>query len=478
MARMKTKRIKEKILINVGCLFDIPTATFITGVKGETIVNGGLQSLTGLIGPPNVYKSALATYMSLSAINHIMPSYDTNVDVFDTEVNTDANRWNNLGKNFTELPQPVADEDSGVVDISDISLHSGDEWLILFRDRAKEQTQEKKVKYTAFKNKAGVIYEDVVPTVGLLDSLSKFESGTTMKMIEKNTKDDGSLATLHMKKGLFKANFLAELPRLCGASNVRFITTAHVGESIDMDSGPMAKFNKPVKKLQFMGDKDKIKGVPADFSTLMSIVWFIKRSSSLIHRESKLPEYPKNAEETLQKTDLNLLTIMPLRNKHGASGFELKVIVSQIEGIMPTLTEFHFLKENGRFGFVGGNTSYATVFLPDIKIGRTTIRTRIEENPKLRRAINLLSDMLQLSIFHPIFTNNGLMCTPEELYSDLIAIGYDWDVLLDTRGWWTIDQYGVDTNYLSIVDLLKMRRGLYTPYWYKGKIDLTKVIKK
>ena len=59
------------------------------------------------------------------------------------------------------------------------------------------------------------------------------------------------------------------------------------------------------------------------------------------------------------------------------------------------------------------------------------------------------------------------MCTPKELYEDIKKLGYDWNVLLDTRGYWTIDQYTNKVPFLSTVDLLKMRKGLYTPYFLK-----------
>jgi hypothetical protein len=66
------------------------------------------------------------------------------------------------------------------------------------------------------------------------------------------------------------------------------------------------------------------------------------------------------------------------------------------------------------------------------------------------------------------------MCTPSELYNDLIKLGYDWDMLLRTREYWTINQYDNPTPYLSSIDLLKMRKGLYEPYF----LDKDKKLKK
>ena len=41
----------------------------------------------------------------------------------------------------------------------------------------------------------------------------------------------------------------------------------------------------------------------------------------------------------------------------------------------------------------------------------------------------------------------------------------DWNELLECRDWWLPDQYTNLVRYLSIIDLLKMRAGIYTPYW-------------
>ena len=80
--------------------------------------------------------------------------------------------------------------------------------------------------------------------------------------------------------------------------------------------------------------------------------------------------------------------------------------------------------------------------------------------------------MLQLSMFHSHIVKSEIWCTPLELYEDIKKLGYDWNVLLNTRGYWLINQYDKDaTPYLHTVDLLKMRKGLYHPWWYK-KSDL------
>lgn len=53
------------------------------------------------------------------------------------------------------------------------------------------------------------------------------------------------------------------------------------------------------------------------------------------------------------------------------------------------------------------------------------------------------------------------------MYKDLKDLGYDWDELLDTRGYWVFEEHAADEKpFLSTKDLLEMRKGLYTPWWH------------
>ena len=104
--------------------------------------------------------------------------------------------------------------------------------------------------------------------------------------------------------------------------------------------------------------------------------------------------------------------------------------------------------------------------MPDVTLSRTTIRTKINESKQLRRAINIASEMQQLGLYlgnHPYVRE--AMCTPKELYEDIKALGYDWDMLLRTREYWTINQYDNKVPYLNTLDLMRMRIGKYTPYF-------------
>jgi len=190
--------------------------------------------------------------------------------------------------------------------------------------------------------------------------------------------------------------------------------------------------------------------------------------------KDKTPEYPRDNGNAVQgDTDLVKLTIKNLRGKNGVTGLPFNITVSQSEGVQPSLTEFDYCKENGRFGIEGNLQSYAMVLRPDVKLQRTKVRRKLDDDPKLRKAVKFTSDLLQLWQLQS--TKWGeILCTPEALYQDLIKMGYDWEVLLDTRDYWVPVKDEADhLPFLSIVDLLRMRQGVYIPYWFSEEQKAT-----
>lgn len=97
--------------------------------------------------------------------------------------------------------------------------------------------------------------------------------------------------------------------------------------------------------------------------------------------------------------DLFEIQLKCLRNKHGPSEFLMTVILSQSLGVQRELSEFHFIKER-RFGLEGNLQNYNIVLLPEVKLSRTTVRRKLDDNYKLRRAVNILAEILQFEILN------------------------------------------------------------------------------
>lgn len=457
-----------KILINVGALMDIPTGTYLEGRRGEYILNGGLAPLTGVVGIGNNFKSTLMHYQFLTAMSRMSPvcsgsTYDTEVNIHEWHLAEMVRR--------TEAFQGEDVLASGRWVITDKTQYTGDEWY-----KTQKEFLENKIKNAAKievdtpfwgRNRAGPL-KMILPTFTEVDSFTEFETSDVIEMQDKNELGESGGNTIHMRQGLAKLRFLMEAPRLnCGSYNY-LLMTAHIGkESTMQNAGPAGQV--PIVKLKHLKNGDKIKGTTDKFTFITHNCWHAYNANPLISDDKMGPKYPRDSDDKLQlDTDLNTVQIRNLRSKSGASGMALTLIVSQTEGVLPSLTEFHHLMEMKKFGIEGSNISYALEIYPDVKLSRTTVRSKIDSDPKLRRALNITSELCQMSyLWHHM---DDVLCTPKQLYDDLKAMGYDWDVLLETRGWWTTSDNEANLPpFLSTMDLLRMRKGLYHPYWYPVK---------
>lgn len=472
-----TPAVNVKIMINIGACLDIPTGFYIKGAYGENVLLAGLGWNTGLVGTGNKYKSTLEHFMMLSAMDRIFSTGETSASTYDTETNIHENRLQNFTLKFPSFADKEIINDGTWV-ITDKTVYLGDEWFEDLKKflRFKMENSKKFIRKTPFlmRDKVSPLCV-MVPTFSEIDSLSEFETSDVNKIIEENPLGDAGGNTIHMRQGLAKTRLLMELPSLAGNAMHFFLVTGQYGSGIQMAAGPYAP--PPEKKMQYMKPGEKIKGVPDKFFFLMSNCWHAVSATALINQSTKAAEYPKDSSENQMNgdQDLNIVTIKQLRSKSGPSGISLDIIVSQIEGVLPTLTEFHFIKSENRFGLEGSNLNYSLTLYPGVNLSRTTVRGKIDSDEKLRRAINITSELCQMQQYYR--HNPDVLCTPKELYEGVKNNGYDWDFILDhTRGWWTFDNDKHPTKFfLSTMDLCLMRLGKYHPYWLE---DDKKTIKK
>lgn len=468
-------KTKPKVFINIGSLLDVPTSSIVTGMKGESIFNGGLGPITAVVGTGNNFKSTITHFMMLSAANRISEASETSMITYDTEMNMSLDRLEMLSSKFEHLPKEPITGDNIIWSITDKSGMAGNEWAVEINKYtdAKEKDKGSKIDYQPFKDPYSKNVLNLnVPTFVEIDSMSEFEAKSSMDMLSKDL-DSSETNTFAMKQGLFKSKFISTIPTMAVSSNTYFLFTAQLGEKMDMRSGP-AMYQQPLRNLQYLKQGEHIKGVSPKFFFLIHNAWYAHTAKLLVNDSTKLPEYPLGPDDK-QRTDLNVVMLTQLRGKNGPSGYTINLIVSQTEGVLPSLSEFHYIKENGRYGLEGNNVNYHLELYPEVNLMRTTVRSKINSDAKLRRALNITAELLQLEIFHPHLRDQGLLCKPKELYEDIKKLGYDWNELLETRGYWTLDQYKNKVPFLSTVDLLKMRKGEYTPYFMdskkKGKTD-------
>lgn len=465
-----------KVMINIGGCFDIPTGRYVTGRYGESILNGGLAYLTGVIGPGNMFKSTIMRWQILRALSRMFGSEG---GTYDTEISVHKERVQDMADNIPEFEGEQIFE-TGRWTITDKTVYSGNKWFDLEKDQLKAKIENAKTWgiTTPFMNHGRTEnFKMLCPTFRDVDSFSDFVDDSVGKMQDEHEVGNSKMNTVFMRQGIAKKQLLMEVPALCGASNHYMSFAAHLGTKFNMD--PYA----PVRKqLQHIPADYKIKDVPEKFTFQMNNNWLCFNAAVLKNDKTKAPEYPRNPQDDLEgDTDLNIVWVIQTRGKSGPTGMPIGVVVSQNEGVQPELTEFHYIKSSERFGIVGSSsekdmTNYSLALCPDVKLSRTVVRRKFKTDAKLRRALLSTSEMCQMyDQWHHL--TDEFRPNPKDLYANLKAKGYDWDVLLDTRAWWAHENDERDLQpFLSTMDLIRMNLPddhpqAYHPYWMAPKVD-------
>lgn len=455
-----------KISYNIGCLMDIPTGNYVKGLKGENILNGGLAVFTGITGGGNTFKSTIAHFMILSALAKVMASGISSYNnTYDTEMNILPSRIAHFARRF-EIFKDIDIVKEGIWSITDKTKHIGNEWYKILKEFLREEKIKNKKNYlfdTPFRSDDGAAIKVIFPTFGEVDSISEFETADISEIQDKNEIGESGGNTIHMRIGLAKTRLLMEIPTLLNSSGHYMVMTAHMGENNNMQQSQYAP--TPMKKLPSMRTNEKIKGVTDKFFFLPNNFWQTMNASPFLNNNTKGPEYPKTRDQTDEgSNDLFIVRIKQLRSKSGPSGVSFDIILSQSEGVLPSLTEFHFIKENGRFGLDGNNVNYNLVLYPEEKLGRTTVRYIIDTNPYVRRAIKITADLLQIKQVYGI---HGVRVPDIKEFYEKLDKKYGFKNLLETRDYWTFDQYENKVPFLSTFDMLEMFYDRYEPYWMK-----------
>jgi hypothetical protein len=454
----------------VGSLLDIPTGEYLLGTHGQMVLLAGLSNITGIVGPGNCFKTTIMRYMILCALARLAPvaNDDLYYSSYDTEINNHEHRNHSLYMSFEVFKgRNIIDE--GMWQPTDKTIYPGNKYWARVKESLKDKRENKKktMYTTCFIDRDGVSpMKTMCPTFGDFDSLSQFITEDVEATMEKTELGESAGNTIFMRQGLAKARMLMEMPTVAGASLNYFSFTAHIGKMIEMPSAPGTPPAR--KQLQHMPQGEIIKGVSNNFFYLLHNCWLVHSARPYLNQGTKAPEYPyEPGDELAGDLDLNIVTMKQLRGKNGGSGFSIELLVSQREGVQPSLSEFHYIKSNGRYGLEGNDRNYNVVFCPDIALSRTTVRKKLRENLALRRAVNLVAEMYQMDVFMP--QHRDVMMTPDELYTALKAKGCDWNWLLEnTRGWNGLNDEELPLYPLSTLDFCRMARGQYHPYWLEA----------
>ena len=455
-----------KIHANVGATIDIPTGHFVKGKYGESLLKGGIPAFFGVSGKANNFKSTILAWMLLVAL-YRLTRHTASLSWYDTEVNVELYRLATLAsyiegyENFTEENGTVFDR--GLWVFTDKGNMPGNKWVAALQDFLAEKVKNTKsiIQQSPFLDLDGSLINMMMPTASAIDTISEFESEDVIAMRDKTEIGQKEGNTINMRQGLGKDRLIRESPSMT-ARGAHFLgMAAQWGEEKpDISAGPMSG-PKP-KKMNTLRQGEKIRGVPDSFLYLPQHVWLVDGSSVLKDDDF----YPlENDAMTSENMDLYRCPMKMLRSKTGMSGFSLDIIVSQKRGVDPSMTEFYNVAKNfKRFGMEGAGQYFTFDLLPDTeKLQRTTIRKNMHRNPQLRRAVNLTSEICQIGEYYP--SEKSRIPSLKDLREKLIADGYDWNTLMNTRGWWTFQNDVQAVPFLSSMDLINMFHNEYEPFW-------------
>ena len=441
-----------RVRLNVGMLADLPTGTYHKNPDGRYILNGGLHVTTGIAGLPNTFKSTFMMTLTARAMDRLLQNNcPTQTTTYDDETTLERPRVQALIDTTVALSQydPLK---SGMWVITTKNEHDGTEWWKLTKLGMKQKLKNARrlMVPTPFVLPDGKVFEVIIPTFCHLDSITAFRGRDTEELDDKTDLGDSKGLMIYMKAGLAKARLLNIISSLAERANVYFFASAHVGEQAAEISGGNP-YAQPDKKIPTMKGNQRYKGVTDNFFSLLAGIWQTHRVKPLY--VEKKPMYPKDSTDDRDlDTDLQLVNIQLMRSKSSGDGIMIELIISKAEGFLPSLSEFHHIKSNDRYGLPGNDTTYACALYPDVKIRRTTIRQKLAD-PKLCRAVNICSEMLQIYTYRK-HTHEKFRMDPEQLYERLKERGYDWDKILTSRGWHSVGTPPPGVITVTTMDLL------------------------
>lgn len=463
MSQFFTPAPKLRPQLNLGCLHDIPNGKYILGKRGESILNGGMAYITGVGGRGNMGKSIYCHWQNLTVLDRYA---GTQLNLYDTETSATIMRLVQLAQHMPRIGG-VDLEDTQQVLLTDNTTMSGNVWFDALRKvgDARKKDSKNLLLTTPFMDiKTGKLIEAYQPFLAEIDSLSMFLTDSVEGIYDKNQIGDSGANTDSLRGAAAKSQMLMQLPTLTGQAGIYCSMTMHMGDQHNLDP-----YAPPQKQLSFLKGKIAFKHVPQKITFLTNNLWFVMNSLAFQNKGTKAPEYPKDSSDSMEgDTDLQLMSIVNLRAKNGPTGMPFELVMSQSEGILVGLSEFHYIKSYDRFGLGGNDRNYHLEIYPDVNLSRTTIRGKIEGDRRLQRALTILSELCQIK--HLWDDHEGLMVTPKELYEGLKAKAGEtiWDQILDSRGYWVFEEHAKDLPpFLSTMDLLRWLKGLYTPYWLK-----------
>lgn len=429
-----------------GTMYDLQLAGMERGYDGKWYTLGGIsRGINGIVSGSNMYKSTWAgSLVTRSKIIHSAGLINA-----DSEVGYARDK-----QREARLPDELA------------PLYTPDNVVYIDNTNPIEVIEEVVDQTCANKNKERKDYIIEAPfidpetgkrmlmwrpTYVVIDTWTNFLSLDEKEMQAKGL-DDSKNNTIFMKGGQKKTIYLPKLNIQAHKYGLCVILVCHIGKQSTM--GQTNPNVPPPKQLQYMRQGEQIKGAGSQFDRLTNPLLQIMSAKKLQASDGSC-EYNWGSTDP---DDLNEIAVRVLRNKTMNSGKTQPYVVSQLDGLLNSITNYHYLRSNKYYGLLGNMQRHQCALYPEVTLTRNSARGLAAEDQKLRRALELEAQYLfiqnswNISRIPYDFTK-----TPEQIREALEKKSKELvDRVLLSRGYWSAGATEAEGEYLSIFDVLEM----------------------
>lgn len=447
--------------LNTSPIFDLLNGENVLGTDGRYYLSGGMSPNNAVVGGSNTQKTGK---LVLDMCRILIRYSCSTVFFFDIEKTFSVQRLAEM------YDREVGKPGAFMRDILNkrFFYYSGNEYdgndvqkfFIEKNALVKEELKKNKnLKVsTVFLSNDGVnpvkIYPPIAPFV---DSASEINFGKVQEHFREGDADaGGEKRTRDLVIGNLRRIVHQDADQLGGEVGMYQTWTAQVVDVVNLTGRPMEK------ETTFLRQGKKIRG-PKSMKELPQTGIEIIRGSPLKSGNDWLYPDPFGkdvfiSDDGKENPDLIQYITAPYRCKSGLSGNHWYFIGSQALGIQEDLTMYHNLKTSKFYGFDSDNPrGHSLIMLPDVRLGRTTIRSQIAENELLRRALTISYQFFFFQAYN-LKLGQQYRMSIEDFYEKVGKV-MDWEwILNETVDYWYINP-DITKKTLSTFELMRIAVG-------------------
>lgn len=424
---------------NTGTLVDYMTGSFVPGIDGHWYLQGGLSNLiTGLGGRNGTYKSTLMASLMVRLLAIYTEAEGILADSEFTIIR-DMVRVLRFAGELGNVGDRIAPVSATALDINDLFKQ-----LQTIIKQKSELVKECMAMTPFIDLKTGKQVKSWIPTPYFIDSYSEVAGANEDDLVDVEGVTGKRTKTIFMVEGGNKTTFMRRVRRMCEQYGVLLLLTAHIDDNREI--GSMAG---PRKQMVHMKQSDALKNVGSSFKKLTNPYIHIEGCKNLNDSQT----YPSKKYKNI---DLNEIIIKIGRGKTNISGISVPMIMSQSDGLLAGLTNYHYLKSLDYFGLTGSKSRHKLALYPEVILTRPTVRDIVSEDKKLIRAMEIMAGYaIMKTEWNTAHMDVDFSRSGEEFAEAVLKhpkLGAE--KVLSSTGYWRFNPKKTD-NYLSVLDMLK-----------------------